>query len=161
MDIMADFNLQAVLSAIHARETDQDRAERERQSRLLAEAVSKGTARDRVLRAIQLEKTTQAQLVWLSQQPETELRQMRLKNAINRLAEALAEQGRYGEAAQIVADDAKREEYEQLNGALQVPDDQKCDCRESMVKVAELGMPGKNGVKNVDRCPTCGFENIR
>jgi rubrerythrin len=161
MDIMADFNLQTALTAITARVDEADRAEREAKSRELAAAITNGHARARVMRAIEAERALTKQLVMLSQQPDGELKQIRLKNAINRLAEALAEQGRYGEAAEIVADDRKREEYEQLNGALQVPDDQACDCNEPMLKIGELGMVGQNAVKHVYRCPKCGFENIR
>lgn len=130
---MDDFDLNKALKAISDRVTDEDRAEIEADRQTKLATIAASADQDRVARAAEHEKSALEQIVMLSTFPEGELKNIRLTQTLNRLAEVLAEQGRYTEAIEVCPDDARRLEYRAIKNAIERPDDEVCDCPDEQI----------------------------
>lgn len=81
------------------------------------------------------------------------------------LAEALAMQGRYHEAAE--ASPKRRQEYEAIGAALEMDDSEKCDCPDVATGLtprferARIFSPIHGQVVSLVECQTCGHVNAR
>ena len=92
----------------------------------------------------------------------------------NQLAEAVAMQGRYVEAAEIHNDKRARKHYRDIIKAIEKPDEEKCKCQDSKAKMGELELsitprferarifsPVHGEVVSLVECGKCGHKNTR
>jgi hypothetical protein len=173
---MQEFDLETALSAISARNTDEMRLEQERASREIVEKLgdrlNPNSAENRAARAKEQEKAILMQIALLTSEPDSELKQNRLFQALNRLSELLAEQGKYTEAVEVCPDFQRREYYKFVSDAIDRPDDDFCDCPSDTyisdgkqrtspaeLKIDEIVVEGKT--KSLYQCRKCGLKNAR
>lgn len=94
--------------------------------------------------------------------------------AENQLADAMAMSGQYADAAAIHNDPARREYFEEIVKALEMPDDEKCNCADSTAKIdnvdiaitprfekARIFSPLHNDLVSLVVCQFCGHANAR
>lgn len=94
--------------------------------------------------------------------------------ASSQYADALAMQGKYALAAEIHPDRARREHFENIVRAIEMPDEEKCPCSDSTTtvngidlalsprfEVAKIFSPVHGGVVSLVRCSKCGHTNAR
>jgi len=94
--------------------------------------------------------------------------------ALSQLADALAMQGRYQEAAAYHPNEERQEYFENLITALEMPDDEKCECADSEAKLNGVDLeitprfeatrifsPIHNDVVSLVTCAKCGHQNAR
>lgn len=94
--------------------------------------------------------------------------------AENQLADALAMQGKYAEAAETHNDKRARKHYRDIVKAIETPDDEKCNCADSKAKIndaelsitprferAEIFSPVHGGLVSLIQCQKCGHLNAR
>lgn len=94
--------------------------------------------------------------------------------ASSQLADALAMQGRYVEAAQIHPDEARTAEFERIAHALEIDDEEKCNCPDDKTKMNGVDLsitprfeerkifsPIHNDVVSIITCRKCGHANAR
>lgn len=94
--------------------------------------------------------------------------------AENQLADALAMQGRFAEAAEIHNDKHRRKHFRDIGKALEMDDAKKCKCKDSKARIngAELSItprfeqgrvfsPIHNDLVSLVRCHKCGHLNAR
>lgn len=92
----------------------------------------------------------------------------------SQLADALAMQGRYVEAADLHPDEARKAHFENVVRALQMDDSEKCDCEDNKAEVkgvelsltprfeaARIFSPTHNAVVSLITCAKCGHANAR
>lgn len=173
---MTEFNLDTALTAINARNTDEMRTEQERVTReivgKLGTRLNPNSAENRMNRASEQEKAILTQIALLTSEPESELKQNRLFQALNRLSELLAEQGNYADAVQVCPDAAQRAYYQSVTAAITRPDDECCDCpadsyisdnrqitSPAELKIDEIVVGGVT--KSLYQCRICGLKNAR
>lgn len=176
---MPEFDLEKALAAAKERQTADDLARQDEATQELRKAIaSTNDANVRLARAKEHEAAVLTQIAMLTQLPETELKQSRLRTALDRLSEVVAEQGRYAEAASITPNFARREEYllkdKALCDAAAANDAAKrCDCADDVVEsssgrmlvdpiqhVEDVYSPSRNAIVSLMRCGKCGFLKI-
>lgn len=94
--------------------------------------------------------------------------------AVGQLADALAMQGRYVEAAEIHPDEARTAYFEKTVRALEMDDEEKCNCPDDKTKMngvdlsltprfeeSKIFSPLHNDVVSVIVCRKCGHTNAR
>lgn len=92
----------------------------------------------------------------------------------SQLADALAMQGRYVEAAEIHPDETRKAYFEKLVQALEMDDSEKCECPDDTTEMNGVSLaltprfeerkifsPIHNDVVSLVRCATCGHLNAR
>ncbi len=172
------FNQQKAMDAISERITPEMRADDEQyqaeQRGMLKSRLGSPDAKIANARASTL--VVLKNIENLQKLPDSELKQSRLENAFNQLAELIAEQGKYADAACLTKDETKREYYRLLIVAVVRPDSDSCGCPERIITDAKTGqqfrepamhrmanvMSAKHGaVVGLFQCLTCGFQNVR
>lgn len=149
----------------------QQQAERERQAlALAAHSRAKLSESERLIgRGALLEATARANL----EQSAGVDKEARIL-AQNQLADALAMQGRYSEAAETHNDKHRRKHFRDIGKALEMDDNEKCKCPDTKAKIdgAELSItprfeqarifsPVHNDLVSLVRCRKCGHLNAR
>jgi hypothetical protein len=94
--------------------------------------------------------------------------------AMQQLADALAMQGRFVEAAETHPDPDRKLYFEKVVAALEMSDDEKCPCKDTRVKFGEreaavtprfergkIYSPIHNGIVSLVECSKCGHVNAR
>lgn len=178
---MPEFNLDQALSAISARNTEEMRAEQERATREIVEALgdrlNPNSVENRIKRAQVQEKDILLQIALLTNEHhsglvQSPIREARLVQALNRLSELLAEQGKYAAAVEVCPDAERRAFYQSLTAAIVRPDDEFCDCPADFyisggkqttslaeLKVDEIIVNGET--KSLYQCRKCLVKNAR
>ena len=175
---MPEFDLEKALAAAKERQTADDLARQDEATQELRKAIaSTNDANVRLARAKEHETAVLTQIAMLTQLPESELKQSRLRTALDRLSEVVAEQGRYAEAASITPNFACREEYllkdKALCDAAAGESAKRCDCADDVIEsangrtlidpiqhVEDVYSPERNAVVPLMRCGKCGFLNL-
>lgn len=70
----------------------------------------------------------------------------------SQLADALAMQGRYAEAAEAHPDPVRTEHFENIIAALEMPDDEKCDCPDTRAHVTQTA--GRDAIRKLAKDET-------
>lgn len=94
--------------------------------------------------------------------------------AKSQLADALAMQGRYGSAVDIHPDPVRKEHFQQIINAIEMDDEEKCDCADLTAKMSDVELaitprferaqvfsPVHAEMVSVVECSTCGHLNAR
>lgn len=142
----------------------------------LGNRLDPNSADARISRAKEQEKAILEQIAFLTQHPNSALKQNRLYNALNRLSELLAEQGRYDEAIEVCPEQARRDEYIQVRKAIERKDTDTCHCpdekivhplvKDEIIQPAQMVVvdvvSAKHGaVKPLTVCRKCGFAQVK
>ena len=149
----------------------------EEQAKLRAEAMSRGRLSPEARRmqiAAAHETSARADVEMLSEELRENRRDKekiaRLMHARSRLAEALALQGRYHEAAEVEPDKDKRAHYEMMWSAVWRVDTEECECQPGEHEeidthdfIAEEVISQKHGnaLMPAIKCNSCGFQNVK
>lgn len=171
---MADFHIDTALQAIRERRTEDSVREQEQRNTAGRGRLTPNSPGERVSRAMRQERELWDELKMLRKQPNSELKSMRLRVVMDRIAELAAEQGDWRRAAKIAFSPLRRHRYKQIYKAIQKPDDETCDCEDDRLvdrrNREELDSPAvgvadtivtPDGEKRLDRCRKCGFLNAR
>lgn len=156
-----------------ARIAEQQAALRERaleRGRLTPEAqrVQLGLAHEKSARADVA--MLESELVGLAADAAADATLARLQTARQRLAEALAQQGRYDEAATVAPDAEQAQHYERLWEAVWRDDTESCECepfRDGEMSLThdhvaeEILSLNHNRIMPLVKCNCCGFLNAR
>jgi hypothetical protein len=167
------FDLQKALASIAAnRDLDPMRAEMAEATRIGRNRLKQNTAAQRIARAKAQEVSILDSIDLLEKLPDSDLKTLRLKNAMGRLGELYAEQGRWAEAVGVTEDAARRAMYEEILAAITTPDDSICPCPDDVitdrVKQSYFRQPAmqrvgqivhENRLITLKRCRKCGFSN--
>jgi hypothetical protein len=125
---MSEFNLTKALNAIASRVTDEQREEQEKlnqagRARLLANSME-----NRISLAKAQERSVLEQIDLLQTLPESFTKTVRLNNALDRLGELYAQQGKYANAIEVTPTVERRRQYQLILDAIDRPDTEVCDC---------------------------------
>jgi hypothetical protein len=150
--------------------TDEEQAAEEQRQALLRASFTRAklTDAERLIgRGALLEKTAQANLEQSKGTEEESLHQ-------SQLADALAMQGRYADAASIHPDPVRKEFFEQIGAAIEMDNSEKCSCPDSTIKVGDVDLAitprfertrifslVHKGVVSLVECSKCGHRNAR
>lgn len=122
----------------------------------------------RILRAQAQEADIAAQIVMLAQEPDSEAKQHRLYQALDRLSELIAEQGEYTRAANVTPNGERKEHFNRIAEAIGIDDKNWCQCSDETVNGVSRSreqMLGEvyhaNRTKTLYRCRACGFMNVK
>lgn len=129
----SEFNLEHALGAISARVSEKDVADyhalQEKMHAAHSSRIDPNSAESRIAKAKEQEHAINEQIIFLIQQPESELKDKRVIQALSRLAELLAEQGRYGEAIEVCPNREQRDSYNRIKRAIDLDDSEVCHCQ--------------------------------
>lgn len=172
------FSVESALKAANKRITEQEKAAAaEFQAEMrdnLGSLTDPNSVESRLARSKQQEKAIIEQIEFLKWKPNNELKENRLNQALNRLAELVAEQGRFSEASKIAVDAERRTYYKSLAKAAEIPDETNCQCPPEKVFdaktraeitvqpemiLAEVVADGQ--IKHLTYCRSCGLTNIK
>jgi hypothetical protein len=167
---MSEFNLTKALKAVRER-----RAEMDEQPRPVRGNIDPNSPKERIARARQLEKHVIEQLEFLKTEPDSEVKEMRMKSLFDRMGELAAEQGDFKRAATISVSPERREHYQKILTAIKMPDDKNCDCAADMVvdrvnrtehrspamMTVDTIVDPRGGQLRLELCRKCGFQNAR
>lgn len=166
---MSEFALSTALRAIRARN-----AENGITPLAPSRRIDPNSPQFQIARAQQLEADMVEKLHFTRQQPDSELKQRRLNQIMDRIAELSAAQGDYSRAATISHSPERREHYQNIVHAIKRNDAETCDCPDDLVvdraNGKEIQSPAvmtvdriitQDGVKNLDKCRKCGHLNAR
>jgi hypothetical protein len=152
---------------------EQQKAESERQAQAMAaHSRARMTEAERLVgRGALLEQTARGNL---EQSFGVKGKEEERRLAKSQLAESLAMQGRYAEAAEVHPDKEQRKYYRDIAVAIEKPDDEKCDCGDRRAKMndtelsitprferARIFSPVHNDVVSLVECSKCGHWNAR
>lgn len=146
-------------------------AEAQRQALALAShSRAKLSDAERLIGRGQLLETTARQNLSDAKGQDKEARVL----AQSQLADALAMQGQYAEAAKIHPDKHRRKYFRDLGKAIEKPDDEKCKCRDKHIEInkqpvdltprlerARIFSPVHGEVVSLVECLKCGHKNAR
>jgi hypothetical protein len=169
---MAEFALEKALQAIAERNTPEVRAEMEERSREFIGRLKPNSPAARAKRNRQIESIVLRQIATLNNEPASQLRTVRLDNALNRLGEIRAELGDYRTAIGVTVDEKRRETYVRIQEAINRDDDEKCDCPADQVRqdgkiltleprVKIQTIMTEKGPLDLYRCAKCGHMNAK
>ena len=130
---MEKFDLKHVLNVIGSRVTDEQRQEQAELNRIGRTRLNQNSVEQRISRAKAQEISVLDSIDMLRTLPDSELKTTRLNNALDRLGELYAEQGRYAEAVGVTRDERRRAVYERTLAALTTPDGSTCECPDEIV----------------------------
>jgi len=169
---MAEFSLDKALAAISERFTPEMREEqrkltRERIGRL--DPNSRAAKRRRFKRH---ETIVLAQIAELKPLPDSELKQVRMKNLLNRLAEALSEQGDFAGAIAVSQSPDHIAEFTSIKDAIKGSREITCDCPVVRARVGRdivalnprfkvKTIETREGPRSLIRCANCGAMNVK
>lgn len=169
---MQQFSLEQALDGISERYTPEMREKDEARNVELRGHIDPNSATNRIGRATAQMNVILEQIEFLKTQPQSELKDVRMTNAVNHLGELFAEQGNYAEAINVTEDPRRRREYEATMIAIDVPDDAVCACTDDKAvnKNADVILPTRiesgqivadGKILSVLKCWKCGFRNAR
>lgn len=171
---MSDFKLSTALKAISARAAEQQH-EQEALSTIGRGSIDPDSPGERIARARQYEADCYAQLKYLQDEPNSELKTQRINNIMDRLGELAGEQGDHARAATISKSPERREYYRRIVKAIKIADNKECKCDPDLIVDRANGVEfqskaimtvdqivSKDGqTLNLDVCRKCGFSNAR
>ena len=170
--MVEEFNINKALKAISARVTDTQREEQNKLNIAGRTRLKQNAIQNQIARAAAQELAVRDSIRMLESEPDSEIKTLRLRNLIERLAELYSQQGLYEDAAATTLDDARREVYQRSADAIAKPDNEVCNCPPEIVtdrakqrhirvdstqKVETLVRNGKPVSLRV--CRTCGDVN--
>lgn len=148
---------------------EQQKAEEEHQALLRASFTrAKMSESERLIgRGALLEQTARGNLALADTEESKTL-------ASSQLADSLAMQGKYSEAAETHPDPVRKEHFEKIIAAIELPDGEKCGCLDSTAKINDVDLsitprferdriysPVHKGVVSLVECSKCGHQNAR
>lgn len=128
-----EFNLKAALKAVAARRTDDDNDAQNALDTAGRGFIDPNSPQERINRSQQLETDIMRQIAYLSDEPESDVKTVRLGVAFDRLGELAAERGDYFQAALVSKTPERREHYRKILKAIDRPNDEICECPPDMI----------------------------
>jgi hypothetical protein len=141
-------------------------------TRVGRQRIKQDSADQRIARAKAQELSILDSLEMLQILPDSDLKTLRINNALGRLGELYAEQGRWVEAVSVTEDPTRRAMYEETLAAITTPDDATCECPDEIVfnaaKQSRFRQPAAQRIGTIildgrlvtlKKCKDCGFVN--
>jgi hypothetical protein len=167
------FDLAKALKSISAnRDLDPMREQMAEATRVGRQRIKQDSADQRIARAKAQELSILDSLEMLQTLPDSDLKTVRINNALGRLGELYAEQGRWAEAVSVTEDPARRAMYEETLAAITTPIESVCECPDDIIfdhtkqtRIRQKAMQPVGQIVDDGRlvtlktCRKCGFSN--
>jgi hypothetical protein len=169
---MAEFSLEKALQAISERFTPEMRAEQAKRTREGVGRIDPNSPAAKRRRFKRQATFALAQIAALKNVPDSELKKVRMTSLLNRLAEALSEQGDFAGAIAVSQRPEQIAEYRSIEEAIAGSREITCDCPVTRARVGRdiVALNPRFKVRTIEtpkgpraliRCANCGAMNVK